>query len=634
MKNPTEEIVPQSSVAGGSVAAPKFLALRTWPALVLVALIVLARVGPAYLEGGLSRNWMLAVFGPFLRCVLMLLWWLAASRATWKERVFGFLGLIAALAVTLALVHPTMRGPGTTYLTLPMGMILFALSAAWLTKSRPLIRTGLAVLLAFAGFGYSMLLRNEGMTGEYVLETHWRWTTTAEDTLLATRDSKEAETQSKAATRDGEVTKTTSGTDGPAAAAAGVTREASASLTNAEWPGFRGADRAGRSRGEPIATNWSSNPPRQLWKIPVGPGWSSFAVAGNFLFTQEQRGPMEAVVCYEARTGREVWNRQIESRLEDPLGGPGPRATPTIAETGNGVGLFVMGATGIFMRLDPATGAIVWQQDLKMVADRAVPMWGFSASPLVTGGVAIVYAGGPDDKGLLAFDVAAGALRWSAAAGNDSYSSAQLNTIAGEELVLLLSNDGLVCVDPASGKERLNYEWKVRAYRAQQPTVISDTVLLYSGMSPGTRAIRISKKGDGQLAAEELWTSRQLKPDFTDFVAHQDYLYGIDGGFFTCVDLKTGERKWKDGRYGKGQVLLLENSGLLLVTTEDGRVVLLRADPSAHTELASFKALEGKTWNHPVVVGDRLYVRNAQEAACFQLPLAEARMVAGISSSQ
>jgi len=324
---------------------------------------------------------------------------------------------------------------------------------------------------------------------------------------------------------------------------------------------------------------------------------------------------------YDANTGREVWKRQIETRLDDPLGGPGPRATPTI---GNG-GLFVTGATGMLLRLDPATGAILWQQDLKSVAGRAVPMWGFAASPLVTDSVAIVYAGGPGDKGLLAFDVGSGTLHWSAAAGNDSYSSAQLNTIAGEELVLLLSNDGLLCVDPANGKGRLNYEWKFKGYRALQPSVVGDdTVLMPTAMNTGTRAIRI-KKTNGQLAAEELWTSRHLKPDFTDFVIHQGHAYGIDGGIFTCVDLKTGERKWKGGRYGKGQVLLLENSGLLLVSAEDGRVLLLRADPGEHAEVASFAALEGKTWNHPVVVGDRLYVRNAQEAACYKLPLAQAK---------
>lgn len=249
----------------------------------------------------------------------------------------------------------------------------------------------------------------------------------------------------------------------------------------------------------------------------MGPAWSSFAVAGKYLFTQEQRGPMEAVVCYDADTGREVWKQEVEARLEDPMGGPGPRATPTSAMVAtstnsaagspvrtNEAALFVMGATGNFMRVDPRTGEKVWQVNVNALAKREkVPMWGFSASPLVVGGLVIVYGGGAGDNGLLAFDMETGTLRWGAPAGADSYSSPQLNTIAGEELVLLLSNEGLVCVEPTTGKVRLNYPWKFNGYRALQPIVAGDTVVLHSPMTPGTRAIRISRK-EGELTAEEL----------------------------------------------------------------------------------------------------------------------------------
>ena len=576
-----------------------FRPLRTWPALLLVALMFATRFGPNLLEGGPSGYWMVPVFGPLICCLLLVIWWLVASRATWKERLFGTLGLIGALALTLWLADPTMRGPGTTTLTVPMGMVVFGLGAALLRGRRPALRTGMTLLLALAGFGFTALLRNEGMTGNYVLGLHWRWLQSPEESLLAAR-------------------KTAAKPDHPDSA---KLREA---LSHPEWPGFRGLDRASRSRGPQISTNWAALPPRQLWKIAVGPGWSSFAVAGNLLFTQEQRGPMETVVCYDADTGREVWNRQFEARLEDPMGGPGPRATPTLASGG----LFITGATGAFLRLDPATGEVVWKQDLSTVAGRKVPMWGFAASPLVTGSVVIVYAGGLDGKGVLAFDSATGALRWSAAAGTDSYSSPQLNTIAGEDLVLMLSNEGLVFLDPASGKARLNYEWKFSLYRALQPRLVGDDlILLPTGMNAGTRAIRVTKP-NGQLAAEELWTSRNLKPDFTDIVTYQGCAYGIDAGIFTCVDLKSGQRKWKGGRYGQAQVLLLENSGLILVAAESGQVVLLSADPNEHVEVASFKALEGKTWNHPVVVGDRLYIRNSQEAAAYQLPLTNTRMAA------
>ena len=180
---------------------------------------------------------------------------------------------------------------------------------------------------------------------------------------------------------------------------------------------------------------------------------------------------METVVCYNADTGREIWKREMDTRLDDPLGGPGPRATPTLADGG----LFVTGATGAFMRLNPLTGEVVWKQDLTTVAHRKVPMWGFAASPLLTGGLAIVYAGGPGDKGLLAFDAVSGALRWSAASPIDSYASPQLNTILGEPVVVMFSNDGLLLVDSATGRERLKYEWKFPQYRALQPRVIEGT---------------------------------------------------------------------------------------------------------------------------------------------------------------
>ena len=594
--NMSDQSDPVPAETNSPVSPPALRPLRIWPAVILIVFMVIARFVPAFLEGGLSRYWMVAMMGPMLCCLLLLIWWLAASRATWKERVFGFLGLVAVFALTMVLVEPLMRGPGTIAITLPMGMCAFVVGAAWFKKRRPLARTSVALLLAAAGFGFSGLLRNDGMNGEYQLTLHWRWAPSSEEQVLAAR------TTSSAAPKPNL-----------------PSSEMSLSLANPEWPGFRGVDRSGSWHGPTIATNWADHPPRQLWKVPVGPGWSSFAVVGNLLFTQEQRGPMEAVVCYDATTGREVWNHKYQARLEDPMGGPGPRATPTLA---NG-GLFVTGATGMFLRLNPATGAVVWQKDLKEVASRIAPMWGFAGSPLVIGSDVIVWAGGKDGKGLLAFDVETGALRWSAATGDHTYASPQLNTIAGEELVLMLSNDGLVLVEPATGKVRLNHEWKFSGYRALQPTVVGgDTVLLGTPMNVGTRAIRITKV-NGELAAEELWTSRNLKPDFSDMVTYQGYIYGNDTGFLTCLDLKTGDRMWKGGRYGKGQVLLLENAGLLLVAAEDGRVHLVRADPKEFVEVDSFKALVGKTWNHPVVVGDKLYVRNSQEAAAFQLSIAK-----------
>ena len=593
VKNPDISERVSEIPAGAPGARPAFHPLRAWPALLFALAMPAARFGPRLAEDGGSQYWMVSVFGPFLCCVLVILWWLAASRATWRERVFGLLAVVAGAAACMALDHPTMRGPAAMNVTIPLGLFLFALAAAVMRKARPAVRSWTAVLLAWAGFSVSLFLRSEGMTGDYQFAFHPRWQPSAEEVMVAARP---AETTTAARPENG------AGTE---------------ALAHPEWPAFRGADRDGRSLAPKLDTDWSAHPPRLLWKHAVGPGWSSFAVAGKMLFTQEQRGPKETVVCYDADSGREIWTSELEARLEDPMGGPGPRATPTLADGA----LYVTGSTGILQRLNPLTGAIVWRKDLAQVAAcKPPPMWGYSASPLVAGPVVIVYGGGAGDKGLLAFDTASGDLRWSAPCPINSYGSPQLNQLLGEDCVVMLTADGLELLDPATGKSRLAYEWKISQYRALQPHVIApDTILLPTGMNMGTRAIRLQKGDGGQDRAEELWTSRQLKPDFADLVSYQGYAYGNDGGFLTCIDLKTGERKWKGGRYGKGQILLLENSGMLLILAEEGKVALVAAEPGAYREVASFQALEGKAWNHPVVVGDRLYVRNSQEAAAYQL---------------
>ena len=569
--------------------------LRIWPAAVLLLGMVGLRLLSNLSEGSMMLT-MLALMGPMVLGIIVMLWWLTFSRATGREKIVGLIATAAAFGLTVFLADKSMYGPGLMMITAPMGTGAFALGAVLMGRNLSFQRTIVAILLAACGFGYTALLRSDGMWGHFALDSHWRWEESAEQQMMAQRES------------------------APSSDLAEVSTDVITNwIEQSEWPRFRGVGGSSQQMGPAIATDWKAQPPEQVWKIAIGPGWSSFAVAGNLLFTQEQRIEHEAVVCYAADTGDEIWIQQIESRFDDPMGGPGPRATPTLADGG----LYVQGANGQLQRLDPTTGDVIWSQDLREIAGREPPTWGFSSSPLVYRSTVVVHAGGEGTKGTLAFDTETGDLKWSASAGDHTYSSPELCTVGENEYVLMLTNAGINLLDPETGKQRLDYKWEHNGYRVLQPQVVDgDSILLATGMGVGTRRIRVSQ-ADGQLAAEELWTSRHLKPDFNDFVIHGNHAYGFDGALFTSIDLETGKRNWKRGRYGKGQVLLLANSGHLLIASEFGEIILLSADPGGHQELTRFQAIEGRTWNHPVLVGDRLYIRNSQEAACYKMPMVE-----------
>ncbi|MFG0266338.1 MAG: PQQ-binding-like beta-propeller repeat protein [Rhodopirellula sp. JB055] len=587
------ETKPENSATESSsneVASGELKPLRIWPAVLLLLLMATARFLPSAIEDAPLLLMMVAVIGPVVLGGLILLWWLTFSRASLKERLVGFFGaLLIAVGCVLSL-DQTMMGPGIMMVAAPLGTAAFGIGAVLMCRWQSFKRTIVMLLMTLCGFGYSTLLRSEGMWGHFALDLHWRWEPTAEELMLADRE------------------------DAPSSVEAIRSEvEMDEWLADPQWTQFRGLKRVSQQHGPAIQTDWSANPPELVWKIPVGPGWSSFAVAGNLLFTQEQRGEQETVVCYTADEGIEVWSQEIESRFFDPLGGPGPRATPTLS----GGSVFVQGASGQLQRLDAKTGESIWEVDVREVADREPPMWGFSSSPLVVGEVVIVHAGGDGDKGTLAFDIESGELKWSAAAGDHSYSSPQLLNLFGDDYVVMFTNAGMKILDPESGESRCDFEWKLEGYSAVQPQRTAGNSIVLASQQE-TRCLELTQADDG-FTVEERWASRKLKPDFNDFVVHDGYAYGFDAEIFACIDLESGQREWKRGRYGKGQVLMLVDSGVLLVISERGEVVLLAANPSKHEELAKFEALEGKTWNHPVVIGDRLYIRNSHAGGCYGL---------------
>jgi outer membrane protein assembly factor BamB len=591
--------------------------LRLWPGAAL-AVVVVAGIAP-FMTQVLGFEAMFVAMGGAL---LILLWWLLFSRARWYERVGAVVLIAVADVAQKYAVHPSIAGGGMGYFSymLQIPTLCVALVGwAWISRRlSPGPRAAAALAAAVLGCVPWALTRTGGVSGTGMADFHWRWSMTPEERLLAhAADEPPAPAIAAPAPTPAPVPASVTK---PADAAAPARPEPAAPLPivktrPAEWPGFRGPNRDDVVRGVSVATDWSQTPPAEIWRRPIGPGWSSFAVNGDLIYTQEQRGGDEVVSCYRLSTGAVVWRHRDATRFWESNGGAGPRGTPSIV---NGR-VYTLGATGVLNALDAVTGAVIWSRNAVSDIHVKIPIWGISSSPLVLDDVVVVAAAGK----LGAYDLTTGNPRWSGAGGGGSYSSPQLATIDGVTQVVFLGGPGAIGVDPATGKVLWQHEWQGGAI--VQPAFTPEGDVLISAISmnggEGLRRLAVTRSG-GAWTAQEKWTSKGLKPYFNDFVIHKGHAYGFDNSILSCIDLADGSRSWKGGRYGNGQLVLLADQDLLLVLSEEGELALVSATPDQFKEVARAPALEGKTWNHPVLVKDVLLVRNDHEMAAFRLPLA------------
>ena len=562
---------------------------RVWPAVVLVAVLWIYQFVSAHIELTMFEKFGSRMMVNGVVLLLFLVWWMTIGRVSWMHRLLVLAAVIAGEFLFGLVAHQSVRGFFWVVLTVPT--VLTVWTGWWvISRRRPAAFRDVGLVTAvFATLAVFSLLRMDGLSGEQDLNLHWRWMPTPEERLAIKLPA--------------------------AGISASATRPAPVVLESGDWPGFRGPNRDGVVHGTQIETDWEKHPPRLLWKRPVGPAWSSMAVVGNRVFTQEQYGAIEAVSCYDAQSGDVVWMHQDPSRFFESLSGPGPRGTPTFAEGK----LFAMGGSGILNCLEAASGKVIWSRNVVADANAKLPMWGYASSPLVINDLVIVYGGG-QPKGLLAYRADSGDPVWSVPAGTSSYTSAQLANVGGKDQVLFLSDQGLVSVEPASGTMLWQYELPAQgAPRAIQPRVIGpQQVLIASETDLGTGLLQVSGENN-HWKMERQWKSRSLKPSFNDLVVQDNFAYGFDGAIFCCIELKSGQRQWKDGRYGHGQVLLLADQRLLLVSSEDGEAVLLEAKPDGHHELGKISAVAGKAWNHPAFAHNRIFIRSDQEMACYEL---------------
>jgi len=556
--------------------------LRLKAGVIIAILTILVRfVIPAMIPQAAAFG----VLGGLLGGLLIMIWWAFYSRAPRQERWVGIVLMIVALIATSLIIHESlstgMRGMMFPSYALPVLTPAFVIWAVATRKLSNKLRWASMLATILVASGMWTLVRSDGISGHSVADFKWRWAETAEEQLLANTSNESMELSSISETMEAE----------------------------AEWPGFRGPERDGIAHGTRISTDWSASPPSELWRQPIGPGCSSFAVHGNLIYTQEQRGEEEVVSCYKISTGEPVWKHGDPARFWDSHAGAGPRSTPTLS----GGLVYTFGATGILNVLDPMNGAVVWSRNAATDTNTEVPEWGFTSSPLVVGDVVVVALAGT----MVAYDLVSGEKQWVGSDGGTGYSSPHYFEIDGIPQVLLMNDLGAISVAPEDGRLLWEYPWP-HTDRILQPARTSDgDIVLSTGGGKGMRRLKVSHESDGWNIEESL-SVVQLKSFFNDFVVHKDLAFGFSGPFVECVDIVEGGRKWKSGRYG-GQLILLADQDLLIVLTEKGEIALIKATPDKFTQLAKFQAIEGKTWNHPVVVGDILLVRNSLEMVAFLL---------------
>ncbi len=566
--------------------------LRLWPGVVFVVLQWLGWfVVPKVTS--VPEAVMYGAIGGLLLGPAILIWWAFFSRAHWSERWGAAALVVVSMIAARLLLHESVAAGNLGFqfylYAIPVLSLAFVI---WAVASRRLSagpRRATMVATILLACGFFTVIRSDGLTGEGFPEFRWRWAETAEERLLAQGDDELAALPS-----------------------------APAALTEADWPGFRGPGRDGIIRGLRIETDWSASPPVELWRRPIGPGVSSFAIGGDLLYTQEQRGDDEIVACYKVSTGEPVWRHRDQARFWDSHVGAGPRATPALS----GALVYTLGATGILNALDAANGRVVWSRNAAADTDAKVSYFGFVNSPLVVDDVVIV-----NTNKLVAYDLASGDPRWFGPDKGASYSSPHLLTIDGVRQILMPSGESVTSVAPADGSLLWEHRLPDGNGCIVQPALTGDGDLLLSSMisasaaPSGTHRIAV-RHGASGWTTKERWASRALKPSFSQIVVHRGHAFGFDGRLLACIGLEDGKRKWKGGRYGYGQLVLLADQDLLLVVSERGELALVEAAPDKFTELARFPAIEGKTWNQPALVRDLVLVRNGQEMAAFRLSLA------------
>lgn len=383
-----------------------------------------------------------------------------------------------------------------------------------------------------------------------------------------------------------------------------------------DWPQWRGPGRDGKVKDFAAPKEW----PDELtlkWKIAVGLGDSTPALVGDKLYVFTRQGEEEVILCLEARSGKELWKEKYAAIAVTgpPSRHPGPRSSPAVA-AGKVVSI---GVGGVLSCLDAATGKVLWRKD---PFPEVVPQFFTAMSPLIVDGMAIAHLGGKDNGAIIAYDLDTGNVTWQWTEEGPEYSSPCLLTVEGTKQIVTLTEKSIVGIGVADGKLlwQIPFVPERRAYNAATPIVDGDTVI-YTGAGRGTKAVKIEKQADG-FAATELWSNAEVAVQFNTPVLKDGFLFGLsDRGNLFCIDSKGGQTAWLDpAQTDRGGFAAIVDVGpVILALPSSSELIVIRPDGKEYTELARIKMSEKAVYAHPVIAGNRIFIKDEDSLALLIL---------------
>ena len=385
-------------------------------------------------------------------------------------------------------------------------------------------------------------------------------------------------------------------------------------LSAQDWPQWRGANRDGKTGAFAVPSTWPANL-TQKWKITVGKGDSSPALVGDSLYVFARQGTDEVLFCLDAATGNERWKSAYPADYVvtgPPINHPGPRSSPVVA----GGKVCTLGVGGILSCFDAAKGTVLWRK--RSTNDfLGVPYkTDSSMSPLVEDGRCIVHIGPSTNGAVISFDLATGEPKWKWDGDGPANSSPVIMTIGGKKQLVTLTAKKLAGLDLADGK--LLWQVPFEANQGNNTTpLFSGTTVFYTGQGKGLLAVNIQQQGES-FTATPLWSTAQFGARFTTPVLKDGLLYGSYNGHLYCANAQTGAPLW-DEAAGLGDSAALVDAGPVIFAL-GGRGQLLVLKPgSAYAKLAQFTVASSETWAHPVIAGNRIFVKDNETVGLWSL---------------